>query len=352
MPFDRSTATCAAAWCAFLAFVLAERLNWQPQLRSSLPSSTSPTRASPTTSTASANPPSSTQARAPPPFSPPPPPTLAWTSAAAIARGGRPVLLRGTPADTWSLGRVGWSPQVLAGRLQRIPGVWTSNASLFTYYDTTASLTDHLLQRGAWSPTYENLPTPMRVDAFFAACASPSGPDEDSKKKMKKKMKTTAIQTTTTPDRFVYYTGEPADGNGAIIEELKPYDGFVVPDDTFTGPRKAAADAATGAEEAGAKGGDQGSERDGWRPGKDFSSHRVNMWIGCTGVTMNTHYDTSHNFYVHLHGRKRFVLTAPGAPSIHPYPKGHPHFRGAQQAQPIGGQGGDFVAELEPGDVM
>ena len=351
MPLDRSTATCAAAWCAFLAFVLAERLNWQPQLRSSaLPSSTAPTRALSTTPATSASPPSSTQPL-PTPLSPPSPPTLSWTSAAAIARGGRPVLLRGTPADAWSLGRVGWSPQVLAGRLQRIPGVWTSNASLFTYYDTTASLTDHLLQRGAWSPTYENLPTPMRVDAFFAACASPSpsGPDEDSKKKKKKKKKTTATQTTTTPDRFVYYTGEPADGDGVIIEELKPYDGFVVPDDTFTRPRKAAAEAATGAEEAGAKGGDRGSERDGWRPGKDFSSHRVNMWIGCTGVTMNTHYDTSHNFSVHLHGRKRFVLTAPGAPSIRPYPKGHPHFRGAQ---PIEGQGGDFVAELEPGDVM
>ena len=40
---------------------------------------------------------------------------------------------------------------------------------------------------------------------------------------------------------------------------------------------------------------------------------QINYWFGGTNVTAHTHYDTSHNLHVLIHGRKKFLIFPPSA---------------------------------------
>eukprot|EP01006_Ploeotia_vitrea_P060382 TRINITY_DN75801_c0_g1_i1.p1 TRINITY_DN75801_c0_g1~~TRINITY_DN75801_c0_g1_i1.p1 ORF type:complete len:467 (-),score=145.12 TRINITY_DN75801_c0_g1_i1:35-1345(-) len=87
------------------------------------------------------------------------------------------------------------------------------------------------------------------------------------------------------------------------------------------------------------------------------------FWMASNGSISSTHYDAVDNFFVQLHGRKRFELYAPSQLlKLHLYPKAHPssfksqlpdelppsHRRkwSAQPVQPA------FIADLEPGDML
>ena len=92
------------------------------------------------------------------------------------------------------------------------------------------------------------------------------------------------------------------------------------------------------------------------------SVHSENVWIGGGGVMATNHYDASHNVFVQLHGRKRFVLSDPVASErdLSPYSFLHPRFRRTQR-RPHGAaeDGTDGLSPehtqtvvLEAGDAM
>jgi hypothetical protein len=86
---------------------------------------------------------------------------------------------------------------------------------------------------------------------------------------------------------------------------------------------------------------------------------QVNLWIGRAGIVTHTHYDCTFNFFVQLHGRKRFTLSPPDSP-MYLYPCLHPHY-GHSQVDILGpnpttfphfSMDGSRVAEVAPGDML
>eukprot|EP00937_MAST-01D_sp_MAST-1D-sp2_P002979 g2979.t1 len=78
---------------------------------------------------------------------------------------------------------------------------------------------------------------------------------------------------------------------------------------------------------------------------------RTNLWLGGR-TAYATHYDTSHNFLVQLHGTKRVELWPPHAwRRIRPFPFHHPAF-GAAQARGSELPPAAVEAVLKPGDVL
>eukprot|EP01112_Ceratiomyxa_fruticulosa_P011645 TRINITY_DN3178_c0_g1_i1.p1 TRINITY_DN3178_c0_g1~~TRINITY_DN3178_c0_g1_i1.p1 ORF type:complete len:217 (+),score=50.42 TRINITY_DN3178_c0_g1_i1:681-1331(+) len=56
-----------------------------------------------------------------------------------------------------------------------------------------------------------------------------------------------------------------------------------------------------------------------------------NLWIGAGGVTAHAHYDSFHNFFVQLYGKKKFLLSPPSQwESLQLYPRLHPFYRQSQ----------------------
>eukprot|EP00164_Ancoracysta_twista_P002852 GFYU01003795.1.p1 GENE.GFYU01003795.1~~GFYU01003795.1.p1 ORF type:complete len:467 (-),score=58.57 GFYU01003795.1:24-1424(-) len=60
----------------------------------------------------------------------------------------------------------------------------------------------------------------------------------------------------------------------------------------------------------------------------DAGRREMNVWLGGKGAVSHTHYDTAHNFYVQLYGRKRFTLLAPSEDPV-PFPSLHTFYRQA-----------------------
>jgi len=91
------------------------------------------------------------------------------------------------------------------------------------------------------------------------------------------------------------------------------------------------------------------------------SNGTTQLWLGGAGVTAHTHYDPTHNFFVQVRGRKRFILSPPSSAfSLYLHPFQHPGYRQSQvdyaksQASkyPLFGQAEAYVADLGPGDVL
>ena len=51
---------------------------------------------------------------------------------------------------------------------------------------------------------------------------------------------------------------------------------------------------------------------------------QVNVWLGKTGLKTYLHFDSTHNFFIQLQGRKRFFLFPPNS-TLYAYPVLHPH---------------------------
>jgi hypothetical protein len=111
----------------------------------------------------------------------------------------------------------------------------------------------------------------------------------------------------------------------------------------------------------------------------DQAQPTLNMWIASAGTTTAAHYDSYHNFFVQLHGTKRFFLMPPSAAiALYTYPRLHPSYRQSQvdltmrsndprlastfprmaelvKSTRIGTGAGKLdamVVDLEPGDVL
>lgn len=87
----------------------------------------------------------------------------------------------------------------------------------------------------------------------------------------------------------------------------------------------------------------------------------INLWIGKPGVTAHAHYDATHNFFVQLFGRKRFLLFPPREHIyLYLYPRHHPYFRQSQvdfndpnlDVFPEFSKAFAFEAYLEEGDLL
>lgn len=92
----------------------------------------------------------------------------------------------------------------------------------------------------------------------------------------------------------------------------------------------------------------------------DYSSS-TNLFIGHSGVIAQTHYDRSHNFFVQVYGKKRFLLAPPSEwKTLYLYPHLHPHYQ--QSAVdwdspnltefPEFQKTNLYEANLEPGDLL
>jgi len=89
----------------------------------------------------------------------------------------------------------------------------------------------------------------------------------------------------------------------------------------------------------------------------------LNMWSGTDNVTTPLHYDVTHNFYVQVKGRKRFVLFPPSDwRKLYLYPRIHPSTRMSQVASsfpnvdlekfPKFKDASPYEVVLEAGDVL
>lgn len=64
------------------------------------------------------------------------------------------------------------------------------------------------------------------------------------------------------------------------------------------------------------------------RPPNAISRGELKLWIGSQGNSANLHYDATHNFYLQIRGRKRFLLISPEMwDNIHCHPRLHPSDR-------------------------
>lgn len=86
------------------------------------------------------------------------------------------------------------------------------------------------------------------------------------------------------------------------------------------------------------------------------SGRNVNLWAGGRGVTARGHYDSFHNAYFQISGRKRFVLLPPEAQDrVFLHPKAHPSYR-QSQLEDFEAATANFTGKIDvtlgPGDVL
>lgn len=63
---------------------------------------------------------------------------------------------------------------------------------------------------------------------------------------------------------------------------------------------------------------------------------QVNYWFGGTNVTVHTHYDTSQNLHVLIHGKKKFLIFPPlSYHQLHLYPCLHQLYRQTQVSEGV-----------------
>jgi hypothetical protein len=87
----------------------------------------------------------------------------------------------------------------------------------------------------------------------------------------------------------------------------------------------------------------------------------TNVWMGHPQVTAQLHYDKSHNFFVQIHGIKRFLFFSPQDwQSMYLYPWLHVHYHQSQidwkrpdvTKFPKLGKAKAIEAIVKPGDLM
>lgn len=77
-----------------------------------------------------------------------------------------------------------------------------------------------------------------------------------------------------------------------------------------------------------------------------------NIWIGKSSIT-HIHYDASHNTFVQIYGKKKFLLYEPKYwVDLNLFSSLHPCHRQSQSESPILGSTPPFEVDLEPGDIL
>eukprot|EP00026_Physarum_polycephalum_P008946 Phypoly_transcript_09053.p1 GENE.Phypoly_transcript_09053~~Phypoly_transcript_09053.p1 ORF type:complete len:477 (-),score=74.61 Phypoly_transcript_09053:15-1313(-) len=98
-----------------------------------------------------------------------------------------------------------------------------------------------------------------------------------------------------------------------------------------------------------------------WLTPQDQNQFGLYLWLSGKGTRPPIHIDSDHNFYVHISGRKRFILFPPTEwKNLYMYPRLHPQFHKAQvefehpdlARFPNYANAKGYEALLEPGDVM
>ena len=192
-----------------------------------------------------------------------------------------------------------WTIEDLLQRSREPKLFWGSRQSRFHYFDKGQFMTEALTARGVWHPTHREVN--LTLARFVEQC------------------------DITPVEEHLYYTGQAEDANGHVVDDVRPIEPLLP-----------------------------------WDSGPGY---RVNTWLGCAGVSMNAHYDLSHNVFVHILGQKTFFLLPPTASSsLYVHGKGHPQFRTSRipdlahvplREFPLFEAIGElWVADLEPGDVL
>ena len=100
-----------------------------------------------------------------------------------------------------------------------------------------------------------------------------------------------------------------------------------------------------------------------FKMGSDKIKKSSYLWLSGVGTRPSMHWDSDHNLFVHLYGRKRFVFFPPWqSHNLYPFPRLHPSWHKAQVfsdsqkwdslRHPNFQYAGAIVAELEPGDIL
>ena len=224
---------------------------------------------------------------------------LEWqpeTSPSQLAKLRRPAVYTRTPAEGWAVRRT-WTPDFLAEHenLQRLDGVYHHPKGYFLHHDDTAPL----VTPGAsgapaalrWEPPYTTLNCTARC--FFGAVQYEKQLSEHCDAECNAKTMPLSFSTELGP-RF-----------GSLWEDLKGYTDFSV--------STATAVAAAAAESKGDAAAAEGESAAAAAAAAAAAGPTVNMWLASAGSTTAMHYDSYHNFFVQLHGKKRFFLLPPSA---------------------------------------
>lgn len=215
---------------------------------------------------------------------------LEWqpdTSPGQLAKLRRPAVYTRTPAEGWAVRRT-WTPHSLASheKLQRLDGVYHHPKGYLLHHDDTAPL----VAPGAggepaplrWEPPFRTLNCTAKC--FFGATLYEKLPEQCDAE----------CNAKTVPLSFSTELGPQF---GSLWEDLKGYKDFGV-------STAAAAPAASATAEG------QGTAA---AADESAAGPTVNMWMASAGSTSAAHYDSYHNFFVQLHGKKRFFLLPPSA---------------------------------------
>ena len=178
-----------------------------------------------------------------------------------------PVKLTDAPSAGWSA-QSKWTPEFFKQHAHQMHYAHSNADPLFLY---SKADDPKAAKFGRWKPSSRKISTDSA--SFFNTCERNAH--------------------SSTSAEYLSYTGPVKDESGAVVTDLQPIAPFFV--------------------------------------GGEASRNTVNVWMGCKGVTTHTHYDMSHNLYVQLFGRKRFILFPPGAASaLYLFPKSHPSHRSSQ----------------------
>lgn len=224
-----------------------------------------------------------------------------------LAAAGRPMIVRNHPTIAgWPARRRWGSPQYLCGQQPVFEGVYRNNKRFFgPYHDPRRPLS------AAPANAYE---TDVRMGCMDFYRHAPA---------LTLKAKVQKMAANIPPHHFVYYSGEIERFGEWALRDISPFEELIQ-----------------------------------LRPERSS----INVWLGHAGVAAHCHYDGYHNFYVQLHGHKRFLILPPTAwRELHVYPFLHPSHAQCQanlsnpaEAARLPGLAGTaaWQADLQPGDML
>eukprot|EP00048_Salpingoeca_helianthica_P018396 m.241855 g.241855 ORF g.241855 m.241855 type:complete len:539 (-) comp24853_c0_seq1:248-1864(-) len=274
------------------------------------------------------------------PAQPTPAPRVTWPgSAAAVAAGEVPVILTDTPADNWAAHA--WTPTWLAANMHEpLSGVKVTprgkDATVFHYFH--ASPMSSLPATAAAKARAYTRASNMTMQEFLVQSGIlSSGPsakeshglhvpalDEQSESVSE----TSGVNST----HALAYAAMLHDWGLEFARQVLPLHPFLV--------------------------------LPAFNPKTDNLQRQTRVWVSPANTHTPGHFDLFHNFYVQLHGRKRFLLWPPeSSPYLYLHPVLHPCGRATQVDLLSGTHDANFplfspdriapiVADLEPGDVL
>ncbi len=211
--------------------------------------------------------------------------------------GALPVVIEDSPESNWPAVKK-WTPDALAKRLDKITNVYVSNSPHFIYYDNdkeegSNSLCNAYANAFGWTPTHSTVD--LDPSTFFGTdppralgddepvCVQPSSAD--------------GFQDAPPVANYTYYSGHLGKFPPDVLADLP--------------------------------------ERHWWRFSRALKNHdgseyeaEPNVWMTRAGVVSAAHYDTSHNFFVVISGKKRIRLYQPYlSETFDVFPSSHPSWR-------------------------